>query len=182
MSLLENEISKNEIANTQVTNNLVDKNQITKNQVKSRIMDQKLHSLEDVKILKLAKHTSLAVGTSQGTLIVAEEGKNIPYSCPRIFFVLDLEPGEIRGDHAHRYCSQILICVRGEIEVKCTDGAQERIFVLNSPDQALLIPNSIWASQKYMTTESILLVLTDNHFDEKDYIRKFEDYKEFRKG
>ncbi|MCK6597712.1 MAG: FdtA/QdtA family cupin domain-containing protein [Bdellovibrionaceae bacterium] len=173
----QNQISKNEIIKTQSSDVYT-----TTNQVKSRIMDQKLHSLEDVKILKLAKHTSLAVGTSQGTLIVAEEGKNIPYSCPRIFFVLDLEPGEIRGDHAHRYCSQILICVRGEIEVKCTDGAQERKFVLNSPDQALLIPNSIWASQKYMTTESILLVLTDNHFDEKDYIRKFEDYKEFRKG
>ncbi len=152
---------------------------LTKGGLKDNTL-KKLYSLEDIKVLPLSKHNTLAVGESQATLIVAEQGRNIPFSCPRIFFVLDMDTGEIRGDHAHVYCSQILICMRGEIEVLCTDGKSEKIFLLDSPDKALLIPNTIWASQKYKTKESILLVLTDNLFDEKDYIRSFEAYKRFR--
>ena len=64
----------------------------------------------------------------------------------------------------------------GKIEVKCSDGTEDRKFLLESPQQALLVPNMIWDEQRYMSEDAVLLVLSNTYYDSKDYI---EDYDEF---
>ena len=52
-----------------------------------------------------------------GVLSVFEQNSNaIPFQIKRIFNVKS-EKGSVRGKHAHRLCSQLLICSNGIIEV-----------------------------------------------------------------
>ena len=73
---------------------------------------------------------------------------------------------------------QVLIAVSGGVTVICDDGENRRNYVLNRPNEALLIPEMIWDEQVYHTKSSMLLVLSNTNYDVNDYI---EDYGEFKK-
>ncbi len=114
-----------------------------------------------------------------GSLVVAEGIKDVPFSIARVFVVKALK-GERRGNHAHKACQQFLFCSNGKIEVVCDDGFNKKIFLLDSPEKALLIPAGVWAYQNYLEENSILTVLCDQYFDEFDYLRNYDDFKKFR--
>ena len=66
-----------------------------------------------------------------GELVVFEEGiATIPFLIKRIFNVRS-EKGSIRGKHAHRLCSQVLICSNGAVEVTCDDSINKEIYILD---------------------------------------------------
>jgi len=82
----------------------------------------------------------------------------------------------VRGNHAHKLCSQLLVALSGEVLVSVDDGMSQQEFLLSEMAQGLVIPPMNWATQKYLSQRSILLVVCDLLFDEADYIR---DYSEF---
>jgi len=114
-----------------------------------------------------------------GILIPIEGKTGLPFKIARIFYIFDVPKGEIRGQHAHKKCQQLLICLQGECEIICKDGKNKKTFKLNSPDQGLYLPSMIWSTQKFVQKNSFLLVLTDQKFTESDYIR---DYSQFLKS
>lgn len=99
----------------------------------------------------------------------------LPFLVSRVF-VVTARSGEIRGEHAHRYCSQLLVAISGSIKVVCNNGSEKLEFILNAKKIGLLIPPKVWAIQHYQTDNSALMVLCDHKFDESEYIR---DYKNF---
>lgn len=113
---------------------------------------------------------------ANGILIPIGGKKSIPFNLARLFYIFNLKKGDIRGDHAHKKCQQLLICLRGECQVICDNGKKRQVFKLNKPKMGLYIPPMIWVIQKFNKNDSILLVLTDQKFKESDYIR---DYKKF---
>ena len=129
--------------------------------------------IDSVKLIELPYYKE-----SNGDLLVVEGQSNVfPFSIMRMFSVRS-EIGVIRGRHAHRYCTQLLICTHGVIEAQCDDSIETRKYVLDKANYGLLIPPRIWAEQKYLKEDTVLTVLCDRPFDESDYIR---DYKEFLK-
>ena len=88
-------------------------------------------------------------------------------------FIVNGKNGEVRGGHAHKKCTQILICISGEVIV---DINKKEKVVLSIPSEGLIIPPLIWSSQRYVTNKSMLMVLCDYKYDEKDYIRNYLDY------
>lgn len=131
--------------------------------------------VQDAKIISLRRFAD-----PNGSLVPIEGSRDIPFSIARIFYIFGTGAGDVRGEHAHRKCQQLLICLRGKCEVQVTDGAASRTFLLESPSDALLVPASIWAVQKYLSSETILLVLTDQPFVESDYIRSHDEFMKFR--
>ena len=127
-----------------------------------------------VKLIELPYHKE-----NNGDLVVVE-GEIIPFSIKRVFNVRQ-QKGDIRGRHAHRHCSQLLICTNGAVEVKCDDSRTTEIYVLDKPNFGLFIPPGIWADQKYIENNTILTVLCDRPFEEADYLRNYEDFKLFSK-
>ena len=125
-----------------------------------------------VKLIELPYHKE-----NNGDLVVVE-GEIIPFSIKRVFNVRQ-QKGDIRGKHAHRHCSQLLICTNGAVEVKCDDISTTEIYVLDKPNFGLFIPPGIWADQKYIENNTILTVLCDRPFEEADYIRNYDDFKIF---
>ena len=96
----------------------------------------------------------------------------------RVFIVNGVPPGCVRGNHSHYKTKQILICLNGEVEVVCDDGEHRKIYRLTKPHQAIYIPEMIWDEQRYLSEDSVLLVLSNTYYDPEDYI---EDYDEFIK-
>ena len=129
-----------------------------------------------VKLIELPYHKE-----NNGDLVAVEGESNvIPFSIKRIFNVR-AQKGNIRGRHAHRQCSQLLICTNGSIEVKCDDGNTNELYVLDKPNFGLLIAPGVWAEQRYMENNTILTVLCNRPFEEVDYLRNYEDFKIFAK-
>tara|TARA_B100001115_G_C15487199_1_gene230132 strand:+ start:130 stop:510 length:381 start_codon:yes stop_codon:yes gene_type:complete len=88
-------------------------------------------------------------------------------------FIVNGKNGEVRGGHAHKKCTQILICISGEVVV---DINKKEKVVLSIPSDGLIISPLIWSSQRYVTDTSKLMVLCDYKYDEKDYIRNYLEY------
>lgn len=133
-----------------------------------------MNKLIDVKLIELKSNDA-----ANGSLIVLEGVHDIPFNIARIFVVSCKEPST-RGKHAHIRCSQFLLCLNGSIDVLCSDGLSSKNFTLNSPNIGLLIPAGIWAEQNYHENGSILMAACDLTYEEHDYVRDFERFRELR--
>ena len=114
-----------------------------------------------------------------GELVVFEENiAVIPFSIKRIFNVRS-EKDSVRGKHAHRLCSQILICSNGSIEVTCDDSTNKEIYILNKPNYGLLVSPGIWTELKYIKQNTSMTVICDRLYEAEDYISDYADFRIF---
>lgn len=127
-----------------------------------------------MKLYNLPIHTD-----EYGFLTVMQDNLLPPFTISRIFTVFGVKNAE-RGKHAHIKCSQLLVCMSGQILVSCSDGEEKIDFLLNKPSLSLLIPPGIWSEQKYLTDNSILTVFCDRVYESNDYIHDFSDFLDFR--
>jgi len=113
---------------------------------------------------------------TNGVLCVYESGQLVPFDIRRVFTV-SAGAGDIRGEHAHKRCAQLLVCVAGKILVSCDDGEVVTQHRLDNMGAGLLVPPGNWAKEEYLEDNSVLMVLCDRVYEVADYIR---DYKEFK--
>jgi hypothetical protein len=124
--------------------------------------------------VKLLSFPSLSSG--MGDLVPIEFG-TLPFAPMRSFSVAQVPLGIERGLHAHRECSQLLFALSGEILVEVNDGDRTQEFHLDAPTVGLLIPPLVWASQRYLTANSVLWVYASHPYSRDDYIEDFEAYR-----
>lgn len=115
---------------------------------------------------------------TNGIVCVYEGGQLVPFDIRRVFTV-SARGGDIRGDHAHKQCTQLLICVSGKIRVSCDDGSAVTEHLLDNMGAGLLVPPGIWAREEYMTDGAVLMVLCDRGYEAEDYLRDYNDFKTF---
>jgi dTDP-4-dehydrorhamnose 3,5-epimerase-like enzyme len=118
---------------------------------------------------------------ADGDLVVAQQGKELSFTPVRLFTVRGIA-GAVRGRHAHKSCTQFLMCVHGAIDVECDDGERMRRFILDRGNQGLLIPPSIWGTETYRSDGGVLAVLCDRLYEEDDYIRDYDQFLTWRRS
>jgi hypothetical protein len=111
----------------------------------------------------------------RGSLAAAEFAE-LPFEPRRVFVVYDVPSESVRGEHAHRTCSQFLVCLRGSVRCLVDDGSTREDVQLSSPDVGLHVPPMIWGTQWKYSGDSILLVLASHPYDADDYIRDYEEF------
>ncbi|MGF1656903.1 MAG: FdtA/QdtA family cupin domain-containing protein [Verrucomicrobiales bacterium] len=112
---------------------------------------------------------SKAHDDSRGRLI-ALDFEHLSFEPKRVFYVQDVPAGTSRGGHAHRSCDQLLACMSGRIEIEMrADGEVEQVL-LEQSNQLLLIRAGVWAVQKFLTSDSSLLVLASEPYDPASYL------------
>ena len=119
-------------------------------------------------------------GDSRGSLIALESmSVHVPFDVKRVYYIYDTSPGTIRGKHAHKELKQVLICISGACTVVCElpDGSKSA-HRLDWPDKGLLIEGLVWREMKEFSKDAVLLVLANEHYDENDYIRDYEKFRE----
>lgn len=112
-----------------------------------------------------------------GTLIPISFKKNIPIKVKRIFFILG-KKNFVRGDHAHKKCSQFLFPILGKIHISSENrnGKKNKILNYKKKEGHLLKPLT-WCKIKFLSKNSILMVACDMEYSFRDYIEKYEDFK-----
>ena len=136
-------------------------------------MTEALRSLNEVK--------SLSFPSFDEDLTVFEGNADVPFAIARTF-VVHADGGTSRGSHAHKECSQLLVCLAGHVDVTVNDGIDSTTVGLDNPTDGLLIPPTLWAEQTYLDDRNILMVLCDRPYEAEDYIRDHDAYVAFRKG
>ena len=112
----------------------------------------------------------------RGGLSFAEVQDTLPFQPQRFFLVFDVPSTDVRGEHAHRECHQLLICVRGSCTVMVDDGMNRAEIVLDRPNLALHVPPMVWASQYKYSKDAALLVLASDVYRAEDYIRDYDQF------
>lgn len=118
------------------------------------------------------------LGDERGSLIAIEQGHNAPFEIKRVYYIFDTKEGVKRGFHAHLYLKQICIAVKGSCTFILDDGINREEIKLNNPNQGLYIEGLIWREMKDFSSDCVLVVLASEYYDEKDYIRSYDFFKE----
>lgn len=131
-------------------------------------------SLDDLQLINFPLFQNV-----NGNLAVFEGNGRVPFTIQRVFVVTASE-GQIRGQHAHRQCTQVLVCLTGACRVVCDDGLAKHQVLIESMRCGVLIPPLIWAEQTYVQPNTTLMVLCDRPYEEAEYIRDYRDFLRIR--
>jgi len=112
----------------------------------------------------------------RGSLTFAEINQALPFTPSRFFMVFDVPSKDVRGEHAHRKCSQFLVCVKGSCSVVVDDGRSRAEVVLNRPNLGLEVSPMVWATEYKYSPDAILLVFASDKYDAEDYIRDYDQF------
>ena len=121
------------------------------------------------------------IGDRNGHITSINNNIELPFAIKRVFYLYDIPGGESRGAHAHKECHQFLVAASGSFDVMVDDGFCKKVFNLNRPYFGLHIPPGIWAEEFNFSSGGICLVLASHNYDEKDYLRSYDEYLNGRK-
>jgi acetyltransferase-like isoleucine patch superfamily enzyme/dTDP-4-dehydrorhamnose 3,5-epimerase-like enzyme len=124
-----------------------------------------------VGFVKLKKASDL-----RGDLLAVELAEHIPFEVKRLFYIMNVPSHHVRGEHAHRECHQLLVCLQGSVSVTADNGSERGEWVIDRPDMGLHILPMTWAAQYRYSSNAVLAVFASHSYDPGDYIRDYEEY------
>lgn len=136
----------------------------------------KFNTVFDCSLLEISK-----INNEAGNLTILENGLNIPFDVKRIYYLYDVPSGSARGGHAHIELEQYIIAATGSYDVILDDGKNKKKFTLNRPNLALHILPGMWRELDNFSSGSISLVLASKLYDEKDYIRDYNQFLNYKR-
>lgn len=127
---------------------------------------------EQYKIIKFRD-----LGDDRGNLVVIEgDGMDIPFDIKRVFYIYGSDATVVRGQHANRQSEFLLVTVSGSCKVRVTNGHEEEIVELNEPGKGLYLPKMMWKDMYDFSADSVLVVMSNMHYDGSEYIRDYDEY------
>ena len=116
---------------------------------------------------------------TRGNLAVIEKDC-LSYLIKRVYYLFDVPSDSYRGGHAHKEQLEFLIALSGSFTVTVDDGTSKKSFLLNKPNKGLLLPTGIWRELEDFSSGAVCLVLSSGEFDEGDYIRDYQDFRNLK--
>lgn len=116
------------------------------------------------------------MGDERGNLISLEETENVPFEIKRVYFIYNTDTTIKRGMHAHRDLKQLVLCVKGSCKFLLDDSKKKVEILLDQPNRGLLIEGLIWREMFDFSSDCILIIFANKHFNEQDYIRDYEEF------
>ncbi len=128
-------------------------------------------------ILHNVRNEHSVLGDERGKLIAIESDIHIPFEIKRVFYIYGTLPNVPRGQHSHHKTKQYLIAVNGSCKVTLDNGQSKETYELNRPNIGLFQDAMIWGTMHDFSVDCVLLVLTDQYYNEADYIRSYDEFK-----
>lgn len=107
------------------------------------------------------------------------EFDDIPFRPARIYWLYCLSPDSMRGSHAHKTLKQFFWAASGTVSIELRDGKVSETVHLTSNDYGLLLEPGIWRNLYNFSEDAVILVAADQKYDERDYIRNWDEYCEW---
>ena len=111
----------------------------------------------------------------------ADFSVGVPFDIKRTYWTYDIPAGAARGGHAHKECLEVIIAASGSFTVTLDDGKTKESYLLNRPDQGLLVYTGVWRTLQDFAAGSVCLVLASDLYDADDYIYEYEDFIKYAK-
>ena len=128
---------------------------------------------------KLLKPTILRIKKIKninGTLIPLYFNKFRSFKIKRMFIVKG-DKNFIRGQHAHKKCTQIILQIDGEIEIIVINKKKYKFKLKSTQNRILRIPPMNWVNITFKKNKSSFLVLCDVNFSKREYIYSFKKFQ-----
>jgi dTDP-4-dehydrorhamnose 3,5-epimerase-like enzyme len=122
--------------------------------------------------------------TKGGLLSMLQSGKKInevPFPIKRVLVTKCGAGSEKRGGHTHHKSRQIFTVLSGGCTVELDDGKNKKDIVLSPDDEGLIMEPYVWHTMKDFKENTITIALFNSIYDEKDYIRNYEEFKKYAK-
>ena len=132
-------------------------------------------TVHDCRIIDIRKYTD-----NRGYLSVIEGGEDIPFEIKRIYY-LYMVPEAARGAHAHKELQQLLVATSGSVDITLDDGHEKKTFHLDRPWKGLLVVPGLWRDLDNFSGGTVLMCLASEKYDERDYIRDYDEFLEYKK-
>lgn len=124
-------------------------------------------------------HIKTIPTVSEGELSFFESIRDIPFDIKRIYYISKVSEGLRRGFHAHKNLKQILFCPYGRIQLILDNGKEREEIELSDPSIGIVIEKPVWREMLWLQKNSVLCVAASEYYDADDYIRSYDDYKEY---
>ncbi|MFN8284427.1 MAG: FdtA/QdtA family cupin domain-containing protein [Chitinophagales bacterium] len=129
---------------------------------------------------QLITYNSIQPFEGKSITVNEKEALNI-FPVKRIYWIKYFADEITYSEHAHKSLRQIIIAIEGKVDIqlKSIDEATYH-FTLDDSSKGLYIPPMFWKKIEYIKPCN-LMCLASKEFDEYDYIRNYEDFKNFQK-
>jgi len=128
---------------------------------------------DEARVIQLPK-----ILDKRGNLSFIESDTHIPFEIKRAYWIYDVPGGEIRGGHAYKKLNELIVALSGSFDIILDDGNGEKKYSLNRSYYGLFVPKMYWRRVENFSTNSLCLILASDYYNESDYIRDFEKFKE----
>ncbi len=127
--------------------------------------------IEECLLIELPK-----IADVRGNLSFIEGAVHIPFDIKRVYYLYDVPGGSDRGSHAHKNLHQFIVAMSGSFDVVLDDGQEQKRFHLNRSYYGLYVCPMMWRDLDNFSSGSVCMVLASEHYDEKDYIRDYDQF------
>lgn len=105
----------------------------------------------------------------------------IPFTVKRIYFITNPSKG-ITGEHCHYIEEEMFFLLQGTGVAVIDRGNGREEIRMQSPTDALYIPNFVWHGFKNISHDAILLALSSTNYrpDRSDYLEDYDEYLKIR--
>ena len=130
-------------------------------------------ALSDAHIIELPK-----ICDARGNLSFIQNKQQFSFDIARVYWIYDVPGGKNRNGHAFHNQQELIVALSGSFDVVLSDGYETKRFHLARSYYGLYVPKLTWREIDNFSTNSVALVLSSTTFDESDYIRDFNQYKQ----
>lgn len=132
-------------------------------------------SVKDCRIIQLPKFED-----RRGNLSFIEEGTHLSFPIARVYWTYDVPGGQKRVGHAYCQLEEFIVAISGSFNIIVDDGTDTKTFQLNRSYYGLYIPRMVWRTLDNFSTNSLGMILASRHYEEEDYLRKYEYFQEMK--
>ncbi len=115
----------------------------------------------------------------RGNLSFIEQFKHIPFKIERTYWIYDVPGGECRGGHAYKENQEFIVALSGGADIIIDNGQEKETFSLNRSYYGLYVPKGMWREMENFTTNAVIMILASIPYSADDYIRDYEEFKQF---
>lgn len=102
----------------------------------------------------------------------------LPFKPERVFWIHGADAMAVRGEHAHRTCWEMVCAVSGSFKLTLSDGREEKVFVMDSPNNGVIIPPMVWCRLEDFSPNAVCLTFASGDYDASGYINDFEELRQ----
>jgi mannose-6-phosphate isomerase-like protein (cupin superfamily) len=113
------------------------------------------------------------VDDENGSLLIYE---NFPFEVKRTF-VIYMRVGRQRGGHANHECEQVFSVISGDVVLRVETAEGKEEFHMRQSGRGIYVPAMAWRTLMAKTRFACVLVHASMMYDESDYIRTHEEFK-----